>query len=209
MWNEGRQPMYDFSLELVMIMPALLLQKPTRNSTAKQHGEYLKKRLNLWTAGHFDELKREGAAIQEQLKKQQRRDETQDHTAKVFAKLMMQGKVHAALRLLDKAASLGVAELTDKTMKALANLHPAAKPANEQILKTGELPYFDPVIFTNINEQSIAKAANKTRGAAGTIRSRRGRLETNTHLEKLWLNRQGIAHSPGKNDANSMHPIST
>ena len=167
MWNEGRQPMYDISLKMVMIMPALLLQKPTRNSTAKQHGEYLKKRLNLWTAGHFDELKREGAAIQEQLKNQQRRDETQDHTAKVFAKLMMQGKVHAALRLLDKAASLGVAELTDETMKALANLHPAAKPANEQILKTGELPYFDPVIFTNINEQSIAKAANKTRGAAG------------------------------------------
>jgi len=29
------------------------------------------------------------------------------------------------------------------------------------------LPFFDPVIFTNINEQSIAKAATRTRGAAG------------------------------------------
>jgi hypothetical protein len=57
--------------------------------------------------------------------------------------------------------------LTEETMKALADLHPAAKPAAESTLKEGELPYFDPVIFSNIDEQSIAKAAMKTRGAAG------------------------------------------
>ena len=68
---------------------------------------------------------------------------------------------------MDKAASLGVAKLSEETMKALSDLHPAAEDATEPTLMEGEIPYFDPVIFTNINEQSIAKAALKTRGAAG------------------------------------------
>ena len=167
MWNEGKKPMYDIALKMVMIMPALLLQKPTTKSSAKQHTEYLKKRLCHWTEGKFDELVRDGRAIQHKLKQQSRKDETSEHTAKVFAKLMMRGKVHAALRLLNKAESLGVAELTPETMQKLAELHPKAMPASELTLKEGEVPYFDPVVFTNIDEQSIAKAAMKTRGAAG------------------------------------------
>lgn len=166
MWTEEKQ-LSNVALKMVMIMPALLLQKPTRKSTAKQHSEYLQRRIHHWTNGNFDDLIEEGTAIQEKLKQQTRKDETEDHTAKVFAKLMLRGKVHAALRILDKAASLGVAELTEETMKTLADLHPTAKPAAETTLKEGELPYFDPVLFTNIDEQSIAKAAMKTRGAAG------------------------------------------
>ena len=110
---------------------------------------------------------KEGRAIQQKLKQHFRKDETEEHIAKTFAKLMLLGKVHAALRLLDKAESLGVAALTEETMKALSDLHPTAKDAAEPTLLEGEPPYFDPVIFTNINEQSIAKAALKTRGAAG------------------------------------------
>ena len=76
---------------------------------------------------------------------------------------MMQGKVHAALRVLDKAASLGMAELSEETMKILTEQHPAAEGASQAILMMdGELPYFDPVVFTNIDEQSIAKAAMRT-----------------------------------------------
>ena len=165
-WVEEKQ-LSAVALKMVMTMPALLLQKPTRKSTAKQHSEYLHRRLQHWKDGNFQALMQEGTAIQDKLKQQTRKDETRDHTAKVFAKLMLQGKVHAALRLLDKAASLGVAELTEQTMKALADLHPTAKPAAESTLLSGELPYFDPVIFSNIDEQAIAKAAMKTRGAAG------------------------------------------
>ena len=167
MWNERRKPMFDISLKMVMIMPALLLQKPTNKSNAKQHVEYLKKRIDHWKEGNFDELVQEGRAIQNKLKQQIRKDETTEHMAKVFAKLMMEGKVHAALRLLSKAESLGVADLTPETMQKLADLHPNAIPASESVLKTGELPYFDPIVFTNIDEQSIAKAATKTKGSAG------------------------------------------
>ena len=166
-WNENKQPMCELVLKMIMIMPGLLLQKPSRKSTAKQHTEYLQKRLGLWIAGNFEELLREGRAIQQKLKQQKRTDETNEHVAKNFAKLMLQGKVHAALRILDKAASLGIAELTEETLKALSDLHPAAQEARDIALLEGEIPYFDPILFTNIDEQSIAKAALRTRGAAG------------------------------------------
>jgi hypothetical protein len=32
---------------------------------------------------------------------------------------------------------------------------------------TGPKPYFDPIVFGNIDESSIAKAATRTKGAAG------------------------------------------
>ena len=80
---------------------------------------------------------------------------------------MLQGKVHAALKTLDKSESLGVAEMNDQTKEMLRKLHPDAQEAEETTLMTGEIPYFDPVVFSNINEASIAKAALKTRGSAG------------------------------------------
>ena len=166
-WNEAKQPLNDIALKMVMIMPVLLLQKTTSKSTSKQHSEYLLKRLVRWTEGNFDDLMKEGRAIQQRLKEQSGKYDTIEHIAKTFAKLMAQSKVHAALRLLDKAASLGVAPLTDETMKALAELHPSAEAANDITLLQGETPYFDPVLFSNINEQSIAKAASRTRGSAG------------------------------------------
>ena len=157
----------DTALKALMVMPALLLQKPTRKSTAKQHKEYLKKRLDLWSSGNFEELLKEGRQIQHKMKQNSRINETPEETAKQFAKLMFQGKVNAALRLLDKQEALGVAKLDGNSIAKLRELHPDAKQADEEILKTGEIPYFDPVIFSNIDEDSIAKAAMQTRGAAG------------------------------------------
>ena len=125
------------------------------------------KRLESWKEGHFDELLREGRAIQHKLKQEKPKNESPEKLAKSFANLMIQGKVNAALRLLNKQESGGVAKLTEETIKKLKELHPDATPAPENIMMSGELPYFDPVIFTNIDESSIAKAALRTRGAAG------------------------------------------
>ena len=44
-WVEDKQPLSKISLKMVMIMPALLMQKPCRKSTAKQHSEYLNSRF--------------------------------------------------------------------------------------------------------------------------------------------------------------------
>ena len=57
--------------------------------------------------------------------------------------------------------------MADDTKETLKKLPPDAREAEEITLQTGEIPYFDPVVFSNIDEASIAKAALKTRGSAG------------------------------------------
>jgi hypothetical protein len=129
-WNED-SGMKESAIKFVMIMPALLLQKPCRKSNAKQHSEYLQKRMILWEDGKFDELLREARAIQQKLKQSTSKYDTNEHLAKTFAKLMLQGKVHAALRLLDKEAAGGVLNLNENTLNDLKKLHPEAKEAVE------------------------------------------------------------------------------
>ena len=167
LWNGNVLPMADVALKLLMVMPALLLQKPSRKSNAKQHTEYLRKRLELWNSGNFRDLITEGKTIQKQLDQQKPKSKTPEQVAKTFAKLMLEGKVNAALRLLDTQESVGVAPLTEEVVSKLKDLHPEAKPSSTETLMEGEVPWFDPVVFTDIDEESIAKAAMKTKGAAG------------------------------------------
>ena len=80
----------------------------TQKSKTKLHSQYLNKRLDLWENGKFEELLKENRCIQQKQKNttsKSKRD-TPEHITKVFARLMLLGKVHAALRLLDKKEDL-------------------------------------------------------------------------------------------------------
>ena len=119
-----------------------------------------------WEEERFNELMLETRSIQQKIRPEAPRN-SNENIAKRFAKLMMQGKVHAALRLLDQQQACGILNASAETLEMLKKLHPDGKQAKENILLEGEVEYFDPVIFSNIDEASIAKAATKTRGAAG------------------------------------------
>ena len=110
----------------------------------------------------------ESRAIQQRLRQNSSLSgQTPEHKAKTFVRLIFQGKVNPALKMLERNSALGVADLTDETLRQLKNLHPEAEPAHESTLLSGEIPYFNPIAFHNIDESSIAKAALKTKGAAG------------------------------------------
>ena len=166
-WLADKKPLCDVAMKMLMCMPKMLLQKPSRKSRARQHSTYLNKRLDLWEKGDFEGLMKENKAIQHKLREGSPSKGTAESIAKGFARLILQGRVHAALRLLNRNEELGIAELTDENVKILKALHPTGAEADESILMTGELPYFDPIVFQNIDEASIAKAAHRTRGAAG------------------------------------------
>eukprot|EP00795_Rhopilema_esculentum_P016554 gene16554-7977_t len=51
-WNEEVESLKDIAIKTVMIMPALLLQKPSFRSKAKQHGECLRRRMDLQIDKH-------------------------------------------------------------------------------------------------------------------------------------------------------------
>ena len=78
---------------------------------------------------------------------------------------MMEGKVNAALRVLDEEQSGGVLPLSEAVLKDLQNKHPHSEPPNPTVMIDGEIPLVDPTLFSNIDESSIAKAAMNTKGA--------------------------------------------
>ena len=60
-------PLENIALKVIHIMPALLLQKPDKNSKAKDHVAALEKRQELWENGNTIELLNEGEPVQERL----------------------------------------------------------------------------------------------------------------------------------------------
>ena len=47
-----------------MIMPSLLLQKPSQKSKSREHLKALKRPMDLWTSGEVQNLPHEGETIQ-------------------------------------------------------------------------------------------------------------------------------------------------
>ena len=62
-WNKGSK-IWPIALKAVIVLLAVGSQKPSQKSRAKDHQEYLAKRLVLWKEGEVNKLLREGQMIQ-------------------------------------------------------------------------------------------------------------------------------------------------
>ena len=92
-----------------------------------------------------------------------------DSHQKVFVRLMLQGKVAAALKWVSGSRG-GVHNITPDVIKALHEKHPEKSEAPVTILEqlvTSPPPSIDPIIFEDIDETSIDKAAKTTKGSEG------------------------------------------
>ena len=90
------------ALKVAMLMPLLLLRKPSTSSKAKDHCKYLSRHLMIWHMGDLDSMVQEGLAIQHQLTHNPGNHPSKNNIAQSFAKLMLGGKTHQALELLTK-----------------------------------------------------------------------------------------------------------
>ncbi len=93
------------ALKAAMTLPPLMLQKPYIGSKAKDHVVCLERWLALcicnWKKGQLNELNLEGRTIQSRLTKLTAAWKKDDeHLLRTFAKLMLAGKVKAAIRLI-------------------------------------------------------------------------------------------------------------
>ena len=95
-------------------MPALLLQKPCYKSKANLHSECLQRRLNLWFAGDFDSLVIEARTLQAKMPN----FNSTGSPGQIVCKIIVKGKVHAAIRMLDDENSGGILNLTDQTLQS-------------------------------------------------------------------------------------------
>eukprot|EP00794_Sanderia_malayensis_P000856 gene856-148_t len=150
------------ALKVYMLLPMILLQKPSPASKSKEHCEALKRRIDYMQKGEFECLLQECRDIQRRIKPKK----SQEGISQTFSKLMLQGKVHAALRFLSNESSGGVLDLSDETLKGLREKHPSPAAIKENSLLSGPIKDQRFLNF-NINEQKIQEnSANLTKGSA-------------------------------------------
>ncbi len=165
----------SIALKAAMVMPQLLLQKPSLGSKARDHAACLERRLRAWKEADIDGLVREARTIQGHLAASKRRME-KDHTAHTFAKLMMVGKVHAALRLISQEGGGGLLSLDEEiapggitVRDVLKEKHPAPQPPYPDTLLPPCENRLDvhPVLFDRIDGAAIRAVALRSTGSAG------------------------------------------
>ena len=155
------------ALKTLMILPTLLLQKPARNSKAKQHLASLQRRMESWKKGNLEELLKETRHIQSGFKPKGGTNGNSESLSKRFSKFMTEGKVAAALKLLDQSSSSGLLPLTEEVMCQLEDKHPPPAPIIGDPLLRGPIDNVPDCFFDSIDEQLILKAAKDTKGAGG------------------------------------------
>ena len=144
--------------------------KPHAKSKAKEHSTHLERRLNLWEKGDINSLVIEGRTIQRQLEKRATTVYEANAEARTFAKLMMEGKVKEALRILAQDSNGGVLPMSNEVLEALKKKHPVRKPAVPSAVIVPNCPSQDPshfILFDQLNGQMIRETALKAEGAAG------------------------------------------
>ena len=106
----------SIALKAAMTLPSLVLQKPHAKSKTREHASCLQRRLSLWEKGDISNLLKEGRALQKSLVSSQppkRGTSDESSTARKFSKMMMEGRVRAALKLLSDKSDTGLLGLNE------------------------------------------------------------------------------------------------
>ena len=107
-------PLKSIALKLIHVMPALLQQKLSRKSKARNKLIALERRLRLWDERNISELLLdESKEIQERLQSTNTPMNLQKLSMK-FKHLMQKENVNGALKLLTSNISNGISPLTDE-----------------------------------------------------------------------------------------------
>lgn len=94
---------------------------------------------------------------------------TFENIFKTFAKLVLQGKLTAAIKLLDSESSSGVLNVTPEVLEGLKEKHSEAADIADESLLYGPTNDIPPSVFDLIDEERIYDAATKTKGSAGPL----------------------------------------
>ena len=86
---------------------------------------------------------------------------------KSYAKLIFQGKLSAAIKLLNSKSSTGLLNITPEVLEGLKEKHPEAADIAHESLFYGPVDYISPGFFDLIDEKTIFDATTKTKGSVG------------------------------------------
>ena len=167
--NEPSSCLNSHAMKAFMVLPDLLLQKPSRRSKAKDNTQALKRRIDEWNKGNISGLLKEAKLIQSKLDAYHRKHRNNEAIAKTFAALIGDGKINAAMKMLDEDCSGGLLSLTPDVIQQLEEKHPRASPIADpsEALLQGEIEPTESYMYDGIDEICIKRAALKTKGSAG------------------------------------------
>ena len=109
-WS-SKSPNRDICIKALIVMPSLILQKISNKWKTSKIKSHVDRRLNLWKNKDVEGLLNETRTIQKRLPQRQKLQRTEEK-AKIFAKLVLKGKVNAAIWLLDDNTSSGILSLS-------------------------------------------------------------------------------------------------
>ena len=158
---------HSIALKVYIILPALMLQEPFKTSKSQEHCKKLEDRLAAWKDGRIDELVQECRTIQRRFSSNERRNK--EHKAKNFAKLVFQGKINAAMKLLTDIDA-GVHKVDDTILNKLQQKDPEPAPLTSDTLLTGPVNRVLSSYFNEIDEFMVFKSPSMTKVAGGPSR---------------------------------------
>ena len=162
----------SISLKAAMILPSLMLMKPSKKSKAKEERLHLKRRLELWEKGELRQLKDEAEALQRRLSTRNSSLSEKESIARCFGNLLRKGKLKDAMHLL-KGDTLKPWKSTDvvngrSIAEILQEKHPDRRELHSSTLtETNSNTDFHPIVFESINATLIRSSALKVGGSAG------------------------------------------
>ena len=159
-------PLKKIAFKAIMVMPSLLLQKPSKDSKSKDHLLALERRFKLWSSGNLLDLLKESQTIQDGLKSLSK-PKTIGELSKKFAEQMQKGNVNGAIKLLTNNMQNGILPLNKETIALLKQKHPHASKATQEVLLPDQPESIHPIKFEKINADVIRAAVTKTRGGSG------------------------------------------
>ena len=122
--------------------------------------------MALWGNGDIDTLLREGEAIQSNCARGSGTAATgPTKRNKLVSKLMLEGKVKAALRLLESADAAGILDATPEVHEILKSKHPSGKPLDDSAMPRGPVDDIPDVFYESISADDISILG--TQGGAG------------------------------------------
>ena len=140
------------------LMPALLLQKPSKSSKSKDHVAALKRRLQRWKNGEILQLLREATALQSRLLKIGTMKNI-NVVSRKFREYMSKGNENSAIKLLSNNMERCVLSLNKETIALLKVKHLVGKAATEYIKLHRPLPTVEYIILDVIHDSMVLKVA--------------------------------------------------
>ena len=187
-FNSPKSELNSIAMKAFMSLPTLILQKSSPKSIAKEHSECTSHRLLLWKNRDLDTLMKEIRHIQKNFVSSKKPRRTED-VSRIFAKLIMEGKISTALKFLETKTSKGILSLTDDILEELKEKHPHAATLQQHSLLSGPIGYIPPSIFHSINKDILYKAAFKHQRSCRPIGYGCGIVSQNTLLKQFRENK--------------------